>query len=1088
MVEDVTNRQVYNSFGKVLTSGSLLWERSSDVWMEMGGGKYYTSYNGYYNKKVLYRLDIYLHQDANDESKYVKSQISLYLQGSNQKVARWVIESDDIKNNSVFENLMANLNIRRIDTPYETRDTFVVRKEQVRLTKRPSTEALLVVEPQPSRDTGRAVEYQVAAVIRDLSGGKSDKKILARKNQQGGPLNFDQALSVLYQKISKFLNYGFVDDTSPVRIPAGVTVQNWDFNRGNWIDAPSVPVGSGVSMDNNEDDEDDDIQGEEMLQLGSKNTSYVTAQDFDGYFTGDVPESAVGMLGSSAVDASQINSMFSKAGDAVNLVNRFDSSLLSNISFIFNFSKSGAYGVYLSELDRAIKTKALERKLEGEGYRVESGEGGVLTAYPTREEKSTEEIQEDIDRLYGDLDSQGGTAFGINMSAVLNAAKQDAMQSGSDSPDIWEWMALLHLGGTIVHEAVHAKGNHSEGPSESAEDKFIGWALPIINDEYKKSLEAQNRGDEFSPLTVGNETRSANRNGWYKTAEMSYYVPRSFTGGATGSDLDGRHSLSLPYEAGRAPWGMMMQQDQGVPIEKRLGRQNMSPLPEGLSQEHDSYEEQLRKYTVNDKVLDTKATIEELLSEGYDEDRGYNTIEGLLDETRVKPMMVPINRSASARMKKVALFGWMNNLEVSDGSTIPGLSDRVMAWDDRDESFSGEESDIKSQPRYNPSYDVRGFYYRYIEPRFQPQLWTDMVSDSPGVHPAKRFASKIDSSAIDILRILGIVKNKIKNNDIKSTRLLMTEDVVPILDRVFKGSNLDIEIFDTGDYEDEESIFSVWICSPGVDFEDVERAEHFLSGFSDEGESVAEKLLGLQKQKSMSIKNIMDELRNICREYGIKDFYAVGGYPRDLAMGSSPSVVEDLDFSASWPSQAVKVGGILAERLGVKDVELFHRTMTLSFCYKGIKLDFKGNFSPLEVRGGLREMGIPTTPLNMDVYNRDFTINMMVYDILSNKIYDVSGVSKEDLDGEIIKTFFAPDYVCKQNPIIILRALKFKIRYGFEIDPLLEMAMKKNSDLLFSGRYTDDRLRIARDNVIKEGRKQANQLFKEFGLEKIKEI
>jgi hypothetical protein len=50
------------------------------------------------------------------------------------------------------------------------------------------------------------------------------------------------------------------------------------------------------------------------------------AQDFQGYYTGNVPESAAGYLGSSAVDSSQINSIFGNASEAVNLVNRFDSS------------------------------------------------------------------------------------------------------------------------------------------------------------------------------------------------------------------------------------------------------------------------------------------------------------------------------------------------------------------------------------------------------------------------------------------------------------------------------------------------------------------------------------------------------------------------------------------------------------------------------------------------------------------------------------------------------------------------------------------------------------------------------------------
>jgi len=192
--------------------------------------------------------------------------------------------------------------------------------------------------------------------------------------------------------------------------------------------------------------------------------------------------------------------------------------------------------------------------------------------------------------------------------------------------------------------------------------------------------------------------------------------------------------------------------------------------------------------------------------------------------------------------------------------------------------------------------------------------------------------------------------------------------------------------------------------------------------------------------------------------------YIVGGYPREVAMGLSISSVKDLDFSGAWRNQSQKVGGLLAERLGITDVKIFHRTGTLSFVYKDVKVDFKGNFSPVEVRKEMREQGIPTTPLNMDIYNRDFTINMLIYNVLTKKIHDVCKCSMEDIKGKLIQTFFSANNIVQQNPIIILRALKYKIRHGFDIDPELHIAMKRHRGLLFDGRYSDERLKIAREN------------------------
>jgi hypothetical protein len=560
-------------------------------------------------------------------------------------------------------------------------------------------------------------------------------------------------------------------------------------------------------------------------------------QDPEGYFLGNIPDYAVNMLGSGSVDASQIQSAFSNVDDALRLVNQFDSSLLSNVSFIFNFSKEGAYGVYLDSLDKAIKTKALQNALEREGYTVQLDDNNNLTAYPKDgdEEVTADQIQSDINRLYSQIESQGGTAFGINMGKVLEAARQNASEIGSSDPEIFKWIAILHLGGTIVHEAIHAKGSHSEGPSEAGESSFVQWALPIINEEYSKNY--QGDPEDFVELTVGTQRMGSGSN-WYKKAQqLTHYTPPGVFQRPTGSDLGGRFPVGVQNnQGGMAGWSMLMQEDQSVPLEKRLGRQYMSELPPDLDQANDSYEMQLRKYTRMDQKLDPEATTEELLSEGHVRNIAYEHTEKLLNDIRPKPLLIPIDKSASAspKMTKTAtLFGWMNNLEISDGSTIPGLGDRVMAWEDAEEDFVGREDEIRSQPRYNPTYDIKGFYYRYIEPRFKPQLWDNMLDGGDGnVHPAKRFATAdtkkadIDEDLARVISILTTAKSKVKNGDIRGTRLLMTDDVLPLIERLFMPDpKVNVSAFHMGVTDDNNEIFSVWIYHPQISADKVRYLE-----------------------------------------------------------------------------------------------------------------------------------------------------------------------------------------------------------------------------------------------------------------------
>jgi tRNA nucleotidyltransferase/poly(A) polymerase len=91
------------------------------------------------------------------------------------------------------------------------------------------------------------------------------------------------------------------------------------------------------------------------------------------------------------------------------------------------------------------------------------------------------------------------------------------------------------------------------------------------------------------------------------------------------------------------------------------------------------------------------------------------------------------------------------------------------------------------------------------------------------------------------------------------------------------------------------------------------------------------------------------------------------------------------------------------------------------------------------------------------------------------------------MDG-VIKTFLDPEFVCSENPLVIMRALMFSLRYGFKIDPALQKAMITNSPKLFDGRYSDERLEIARKNVEREDKRGSKKLFKEYGIEKIREV
>ena len=81
-----------------------------------------------------------------------------------------------------------------------------------------------------------------------------------------------------------------------------------------------------------------------------------------------------------------------------------------------------------------------------------------------------------------------------------------------------------------------------------------------------------------------------------------------------------------------------------------------------------------------------------------------------------------------------------------------------------------------------------------------------------------------------------------------------------------------------------------------------------------------------------------------------------------------------------------------------------------------------------------------------DVTRRDFTINGLYMDE-NKKIYDfVNG--QTDLQNKIIRTIGKADKRIKEDPLRIVRALRFAAEFDFTIDVDLQNAIDNNKDLL----------------------------------------
>lgn len=152
--------------------------------------------------------------------------------------------------------------------------------------------------------------------------------------------------------------------------------------------------------------------------------------------------------------------------------------------------------------------------------------------------------------------------------------------------------------------------------------------------------------------------------------------------------------------------------------------------------------------------------------------------------------------------------------------------------------------------------------------------------------------------------------------------------------------------------------------------------------------------------------------------------YLVGGSVRDLLVKKKP---KDFDISTSAQPEQIK-------RLFHRNCILIGRRFRLAHIRFGKKILEVSTFRSGENDSDLiiqdNQWGTP----EQDVLRRDFTINGLFYDATSHSVIDYVG-GWDDIRKKVLRTIGPPDVRFKQDPVRMIRLLKFQARFNFDIDP-----------------------------------------------------
>jgi len=185
--------------------------------------------------------------------------------------------------------------------------------------------------------------------------------------------------------------------------------------------------------------------------------------------------------------------------------------------------------------------------------------------------------------------------------------------------------------------------------------------------------------------------------------------------------------------------------------------------------------------------------------------------------------------------------------------------------------------------------------------------------------------------------------------------------------------------------------------------------------------------------------------------------FVIGGFVRDLLLKRDHQ--QDIDIVVL--GSGIDFAHAVASRLGQDvPVKFFRNFGTAMISYKGWKIEFVGARKE-SYRSDSRKPVVEGGSLEDDQNRRDFTINAMALDLQPGTFGTLVDPfhGQEDLDRKVIRTPLDPNVTFSDDPLRMMRAIRFATQLDFTIDPVCYRAIFANAsrlDIVSGERITDE--------------------------------
>lgn len=237
----------------------------------------------------------------------------------------------------------------------------------------------------------------------------------------------------------------------------------------------------------------------------------------------------------------------------------------------------------------------------------------------------------------------------------------------------------------------------------------------------------------------------------------------------------------------------------------------------------------------------------------------------------------------------------------------------------------------------------------------------------------------------------------------------------------------------------------------------------------------------LQVKTDPRVTDVVARLQNAGYET-----YIVGGAVRDFLLDRTP---KDYDISTSATPEQVKA--VFRDRRTL----IIGRRFRLVHLYLGADILEISTFRKCPSRSAQanRPPRVADAPDAMifndnefgtaddDAHRRDFTVNALFYDPVTDRIADFTGMGMKDLKAGIIRSIGDPELRFEEDPVRILRALKLIGQYGFRLEEQTEAALRKTMPLVLHASVS--RLTLELEKILKNSHGDAIfESFRRYGF------